>query len=254
MRAQIQLDRQWWRLVSMAMLAALSLPPARAQNVPAQTPSPQSAKMPAVQGTELDRVDAVVNDQLILDSDVDQEKRFEALQPYRDPNEKFSRPRAIERLIDRDLILQQAQLQPQDQITDAQVTQELDALRKTIPDCKQYHCETQPGWDSFLAANGFTEASLTGLWRQRMEVLRFIEQRFRAGIRITPEEIKAYYEQTMLPEYAKKNAPAPKLETVSDRIQEVLLERRVSGLLDDWLKSLRAQGSVVVLHQGQEAP
>jgi hypothetical protein len=28
----------------------------------------------------------------------------------------------------------------------------------------------------------------------------------------------------------------------------------VSNLLTDWLESLRAQGSVVVLHPGEEAP
>ena len=87
-----------------------------------------------------------------------------------------------------------------------------------------------------------------------MEVLRFIEQRFRTGIKITPEEIQAYYTKTMLPEYARQNTKAPPLDTLSDRIQEVLLEQRVSGMLGDWLKSLRAQVSVVVLHASEEAP
>jgi hypothetical protein len=58
----------------------------------------------------------------------------------------------------------------------------------------------------------------------------------------------------MLPEYAKQGTKAPPIDTVSSRIQEVLLEQRVSGLLADWLNSLRAQGSIVVLHTGEEAP
>jgi len=212
--------------------------------------------MPAQTGTKLDRVVAIVNNDLILDSDVDQERRLEALQPYRESAQSFDRDRAIERLINRDLILQQAELQAQDAVTDAQLNQETDALRKNIPDCKnkKFDCETKSGWDSFLASNGFTEADFTQRWRERMEVLRFIEQRFRAGIKITPEEIQAYYTKTMLPEYAKQNTKAPPLDTLTDRIQEVLLEQRVSGLLGDWLKSLRAQGSVVVLHAGEEAP
>ena len=41
--------------------------------------------------------------------------------------------------------------------------------------------------------------------------------------------------------------------TVADRIQEVLLQQRVSKLLDDWLASLRAQGNVVVLHADDPA-
>jgi hypothetical protein len=78
-------------------------------------------------------------------------------------------------------------------------------------------------------------------------VLRFIEIRFRSGIRIPPEEIKSYYETTMLPEYQRQHVSAPKLEAISDRIQEVLLQQQVSNLLGDWLKSLRAQGSVLVM-------
>jgi len=199
---------------------------------------------------------AIVNDQLILDSDVDEERRMEALQPYGEQAESFSRDKAIERLIDRDLILQQVELQAQDPINDAQLQLETDALRKNIPECKnkKFDCTTKAGWDSFLAANGFTEEEFNQKWRERMEVLRFIEQRFRTGIKITPEEIQAYYTKTMLPEYARQNTKAPPLDTLSDRIQEVLLEQRVSGMLGDWLKSLRAQGSVVVLHASEEAP
>ena len=44
-----------------------------------------------------------------------------------------------------------------------------------------------------------------------MEVLAYIENRFRMGIRISPEEIKTYYEKSLLPEYAKRKATAPKL-------------------------------------------
>jgi hypothetical protein len=87
-----------------------------------------------------------------------------------------------------------------------------------------------------------------------MQVLAYIEERFRMGIRVSPEEIEEYYKKTMLPEYAAKHVTPPALDTLSARIQEVLLAQRVSSLLDDWLKSLRAQGSVVVLHPGEAAP
>jgi len=232
--------------IAAAMLAVLCA--ARAQTSPAPSTTVEQSK--------LDRVVAIVNNELILDSDVDEERRLEALQPYNAQSETFSRDRAIERLIDRALILQQVELQAENPITDAQVEQETGALRKNIPGCKntKFNCETKAGWDVFLASNGFTEAEFNEKWRERMEVLRFIEQRFRAGIKITPEEIQAYYTQTMLPEYAKQGTKAPPVDSLSSRIQEVLLEQRVSGLLGDWLKSLRAQGSVVVLHAGEEAP
>ena len=81
-----------------------------------------------------------------------------------------------------------------------------------------------------------------------------IEVRFRNGIRISDDEIKNYYTNTMLPEYAKQKVAPPKLETISPRIEEVLLQQQVGNLLRDWLKSLRAQGNVWVMKPGEVAP
>jgi hypothetical protein len=226
-------------------------PPAAAPSVPAPA-SP--SMMPVVSGTPLDRVVAIVNDELILDSDVDQELRLQAFDPYRAPSEPMDRERAIERLINRALILQQLKLEPEAAPTDAEVNKQIDQLRRDIPACSRYRCETKAGWDHFLADHGFTEASLFELWKQRMTVLDFIEERFQIGINITPAQIQSYYEKTLLPVYRQQHAPAPKLETISGQIREVLLQQQISNLLRDWLQSLRAQGSVVVLHPGEEAP
>jgi hypothetical protein len=119
-----------------------------------------------------------------------------------------------------------------------------------------YHCDTETGWDKFVADHGFTTQELRDSWRIRMEVLRFIEQRFRAGIfeTITQAQIDDYYQKTMIPAYQKANMTPPPEASVADRIQEILLQRSVNKLLDDWLTTLRAQGSVRVLKPGEEAP
>src|SRR6267154_2202316 len=56
------------------------------------------------QGVTLDRLVAVVNGDVILESDVDEERRLEEVQPFRTVA-TFTRDRIIERLIDRALIL-----------------------------------------------------------------------------------------------------------------------------------------------------
>lgn len=223
----------------------------------AQTPSAaispvstgQGRTQAAEGGAVLDRIVAVVNGDVVLESDVDEEQRFAAFQPLTDPEGTFTRRRAVERLINRDLILQQLEIQPQAPVTEKELDTQIAQLRKDIPECKVDHCETDEGWKQFLGKHGFTEEEIRERWKQRIEVLRFIEQRFRMGIRISPEEIKSYYEKTMLPQYARRNAKAPKLDAVSDRIQEVLLQQQVGSLLGDWLKSLRAQGTVRLVGQ-----
>ena len=146
----------------------------------------------------LDRVVAIVNGDLILESDVDAEERFAAFQPFSEPTPE-RRQELIERLIDRALILQQMALQPEPAITDAQVDAELATLRKSIPKCAAYHCETDAGWEKFVADQGFTIDEVRERWRQRMQVLRFIEGRFRMGIRIDQADIDDYYKSTWFP-------------------------------------------------------
>ncbi len=126
-------------------------------------------------------------------------------------------------------------------------------MRKSIPECKNV-CETDAGWEKFLGDHGFTAAEFRARWLMRMQLLKFIEVRFRNGIRIKDDEIQAYYEKTMLPEYARRNVTPPALETVKRRIEEVLLQQEVGALLQDWLKSLRVQGSVRIMTPGEVFP
>jgi hypothetical protein len=210
--------------------------------------------MPAAPGTPLDRIVAIANDDVILDSDVNQEARFEAFDPYRNPLEGTSRDKVIERLINRALILQQLKLQPEDAPSDAEVNKQISELRKSIPACAAYHCQTKEGWDHFLTDHGFNEDSFFALWKDRMTVLNFIEERFQTGIDVTETQMKDYYDKVLLPEYQRQHAAAPKMDAISSEIREILVQQQISNLLQDWLQSLRAQGSVVVLHPGEEAP
>jgi parvulin-like peptidyl-prolyl isomerase len=238
--------------VAMSVLMAGRLD---GQTAAGQTTTPGQASGAAAnagpgQGVVLDRLVAVVNGDVILESDVAEERRFEEVQPYRAAS-AFTRDRIIERLIDRALILQQAALQPEDGVSDKDVDAQLATLRKDIPACKQFNCEADDGWRRYLGDHGFTEEEFRARWKLRMQLLKFIEARFSNGIKISDAEIKAYYEKTMLPEYAKRNVTPPKLETIQKRIEEVLLQQEVGALLQDWLKSLRAQGSVRIITPGE---
>lgn len=253
-------------LVAAALLLALLVctPSGRAQSAASRAsvstkntpPSAAAPTMPVVNGPQLDRVVAIVNDDLVLDSDVSEEQHFEELQPIglSGTPRTFDRNRAIERLIDRALILQQAKMEPGLEASDAEVDKEVAGLRKDLPGCKGGVCTSDAGWSRYLAGHGFTAQAFHDRWQQRMEVLAFIEERFRSGARISQAEIKKYYDTVMLPEYERQHVAAPKLDVLSERIQQVLLQQQVTALLSDWLRQLRAQGSVAVLHPGEPAP
>lgn len=232
-------------------------PVAQANATPGVVAVPKAvpSMMPHVAGDRVDQVVAIVNGEIVLDSDVNEEHRFEAIQPY--PSSAGTQPtrdREIERLVNRALILQQAKLQSQDNITAQDVTKEIDGLRKTLPGCKDGACATDDAWSKYLAGKGFSAAEFRTRWRERMEVLAFIQERFGAGTSVSEGQVREFYQNTMLPQYKKAGTKPAPFASVEGRIREVLQQQQVSDLLRDWLQSLRAQGSITVLHPGEEAP
>jgi chorismate mutase len=196
----------------------------------------------------LDRAVAVINGEVILASDVREQQRFAVFEPLSAPNGEFTPMQAMEQIVNRTLLLDQMQEQqllppPSDSEVDAQI----DYLRKHIPACAGQSCETEEGWQRFLASRGFTEGNLHTLWKERMQILDFVGARFRTGIRITQPEIETYYKEKLVPEFQGHKLPPPLLAQVSERIDEVLLQQHVNGLLNDYLRSLKDAGSVQIL-------
>jgi parvulin-like peptidyl-prolyl isomerase len=225
-------------LVLWAALAASAMP-ARAQ--PA-TPAPPAGAV------QLDRVVAAIGANIILESDVRMEMRLSTLEPLQVLPGEDTPARALRRLIDRTLILEQMKVQQQPVTTPpAQVTQAIETLRRQIPGCSRRRCETEKGWDAFLQAHDLTAELVRERWSQRMAILRFIDMRFRAGIRISNEQIASYYSRTLIPALAREHEPAPPLADVSPRIREILLQQQVSSLFQGWLASLRDQGNVQIV-------
>jgi peptidyl-prolyl cis-trans isomerase SurA len=206
------------------------------------TASLATAQKPVV----LDHVVAVINGSVILESDVQEEMRLAVLQPFSDPGRNTPK-KALQRLIDRALILQQMltaeELAPP---SPEAVQQRIQELRLLLPECAQYqHCETEASWQAFLQSEGLTVKEVDAHWKQRMMILAFIQSRFGSGVRITPAEIADYYHKVLVPQLKAKTPPP--LQTVSSRIEEILLQQRVSSLLLEWLQSLKSEGSVSIL-------
>jgi peptidyl-prolyl cis-trans isomerase SurA len=209
----------------------------------------------AQQPVLLDRVVAVVNNHAILLSDIDDEIQLSVLEPVRGRMDTLSRTRALDQLITRALIEQQIREEDVQatEPTQAELEARLTEIRTEIPACVRANCATDAGWKAFLAAHRLTEARVDSYIRYRLQILRFIELRFRQGISISPDEIQTYYTNTLLPQYAKGEA-IPTLDKVSARIQEILLQQRVNAMFDDWLSNLRKQGDIEVLDPSLTAP
>jgi peptidyl-prolyl cis-trans isomerase SurA len=208
---------------------------------------------PSAAPVVLDSVVAIVNRQAILQSDVDEEIRLSVLDPALGGQGTLTPAHALEQLISRALIDQQLR---REDMQNAEPTQEvvnarLAEIRRELPACVHGNCASDAGWDAFLAAHELSPERVIANLRYRLEILSFIEQRFRPGIHISPQDIETYYKNTLLPQYGP-GENVPTLQKVSPRIEEILLQQQVNLMFDDWLTNLRHQGDVEVLDPALE--
>lgn len=255
--------RKLLQLVCIGLFGTLLGPCVYAQQAPAEARSVMSSPYPAIsssvvaeqqKGVPLDRIVAIVNGDILLESDVQEEMRYDTLLPYHERSQETPYEQALDRLIDRTLIVQQQRGYVPIEVTEDQIDAEEKEMREGLPACMRFHCNTEAGWENFLKTEGFTEKDVRARLKTRVEVMHFIEQRFRAGIRISDEEIQDFYNKNMLPQYAAQHVQPPPLTSVQERIQQVLLQQQVTELMSQWLKSLHEQGSVRILKPGEEAP
>ena len=193
------------------------------------------------QAQVVDRMVAVVNKRVILESELDQTTRVEFLLQGKPIGTltQADRAAALERLIDRALLDQQianpAMLDPTPVELAAKIKEIRSGMPGALPDER---------WNAVLAAYGLIQQDVEEQLTSQYRILRFIDLRFRGLVRVEKDAITAYYQDRLLPEVRKRNGAEPKLSEVSDRIEQILAEQRIDDLLGNWLKTLRAQAHI----------
>lgn len=191
----------------------------------------------------VDRMVAVVNKRVIMESKLDQEVRLERLLEGKPPaGAKLDPAEAalmLEQLIDRNLLEQQILRGDMETPSDAEVAQRIQEVRARTPGL-----EAEEGWKARLAADDLTELDVERRISSEFSILHYIDVRFRYLVRVDKAGIDAFYRDKFLPELRRRGAPEPALPDVSDKIEKILVEQRVDEMLNDWLKTLRGQAQI----------
>jgi parvulin-like peptidyl-prolyl isomerase len=189
----------------------------------------------------VDRMVAVVNKRVIMQSELDQESRLECLLQSK-PLEKLTSEDSaatLERLIDRALLEQQISKEADLDPDSDELKSALNDLRKQIP-----QADTEDGWKRLLSSYGLTEQDVEEHLTAQMRVLRFVDLRFRGLVRIDKAAVETYYQQKFVPEVRQRGATEPPLPEVSAKIEKILVEQRIDEMLGRWLEALRAQAHI----------
>jgi parvulin-like peptidyl-prolyl isomerase len=188
----------------------------------------------------VDRIAAVVNRRVVLESELDQNVRVESLLQNRPLGEAtLNRQEALDQWIDR-LLLEQ-------QIVESDVVdptaEELSARLKEVR-AQVTGAATDEGWQKALTDYGVTERDVENHLISEFRLLRFVDLRFRGLVRVDKTAIAEYYQAKLLPELARRGAPPPPLADVSGKIENILVEQRMDSLLNDLLQTLHAQAHI----------
>jgi peptidyl-prolyl cis-trans isomerase SurA len=191
----------------------------------------------------IDRIVITVGNQVITQSQVDEEIRVTAfLNRDKLDLSADAKKEAASRLIEQALIKREMDLSryPLPELSDA--SESLKTLKAMYPSEAQFQ--------DALESYGITSDDLTHrLWWQ-LTLLRFIDYRFRPGIQIPTSDVQAYYRQQVSQWEQKGTKPIPTLEESRDQIEEILTQKRIDKALDQWIKDTRSQVTITYLDPG----
>ncbi len=197
--------------------------------------------VPGFAGEVIDGVVATVNHQPLLRSDWEEAICFEAFMQQKPLNEvtDADRVRALQRLIDRQLLKAQMGNPDSLQPTSDELKQDLAKLRAQVPNGND-----DQTWWKLLASYGLNEEVVKQHLRLEFQIMNFVEVRLRPHIKVQGDEVDAYYQNQVLPDLRKNGGKVVPLDELEPKIRELLTQQRMDEMLDAWLHNLRQQAEI----------
>jgi hypothetical protein len=192
-------------------------------------------------GEVIDRIVALVNGHVILQSHLEDDLCLEAflsnkpVGPWTDQD----RSEALGRLIDQELLREQEQVAEVPPPPPADVEKRIDEIRAQYPEAK-----TATEWKAELAHYGLSEKRLEERVAQQLSVLKQIDLRLRPTVQVDNNAIEKYYKEVFLPELHQKGGADVPLVQVSAQIREILVQRQMGEQFNDWIRTLRRDSKI----------
>jgi len=142
----------------------------------------------------INRIAAIVNDEIITSYEVDKgaaiiAKEAEKNGPISDADKGMIRQAALDKLIDKKLVDQK--------VKDLNITVSDDELRQTIDDVKKQNKLTQETFEAALRSQGLSFPLYKSQLKEQLERLKLMGQEVRSKIQVGDKEIRAYYDANL---------------------------------------------------------
>ena len=216
----------------LALALLLAAPP-----VPEASPAPITLR---------DRVVAIVDEDPILLSDVSRVITLGLAQANPGESDHDFRRRVLVQLIDQRLRFHEIDRFGFEQVPAARVDEQVQEIRNRFQGPAEF--------DRRLKEVGLTPAGLRQLVSRQLTVLTYVDERLGPRVFVSPEDIKAYYDDTLVPGLEKQGQKAPPLEEVREKIRGVLRETLLNREIDTWTDELRRKADILNYFDDEARP
>lgn len=235
-------------LSGIAMLACRAMSALAASLLVALATAQSSAPTVPPGASLADRIVAVVDEDPILWSDVEQTIALGLVEREKDEDDEAFERRVLDRLIDIKLRFHEIDRFGFEELPLSEVDSQYQEIRNRFPD--------QEAFLEKLAELGLTPEQVHEILARRLVVSSFVEQRLGPRVFVSLDDIRHYYEETLVPEMRRRGREVPEISAVREQIRRVLREQRLNEEIASWTDELRFKADVVVYldQEAQELP
>ncbi len=187
----------------------------------------------------VDRVVARIENDIITLSDVRDLAAYQRLSGRR----PAPQPELLQQLIDQWIVANDAAAARFPAPPAQQVDAQLAALQNQVGTPQQFAAR--------LRELNLSEQDVRRLVAKQIFLDLYLERRFRAVARVQPADVERYYRDEFVPQLQRRKQAFPPLDDVRDSITDLLLERDITRLAQQWIEQTRASLDVEIFPENR---
>lgn len=186
-------------------------------------------------GEVIDRIMAVVNDEVITLTDVNIVEKFGLVDIPDETQGQSLQKIVLDQLINQKLVIQMTgeRIEVGEEELEALLS---DIVQKTDPELAE----------KALLRFGLDWDDLKSYLRDKLLYQKIISQRFGMAVIVSIDEIEKYYEQVYVPSQREKNLDPQPMIDVLDQIESALKQEKVEGQIQEWIRNLKREANIQI--------
>ena len=180
----------------------------------------------------VDRIVARVEDEVILQSDMEQLARYQMLVD----GKAESDAQILDRLIDQWIVKKEAEVSRFPAASDSDVERGTQRLLRSFAKKEDYDAQRNKA--------GLSDDDVRQIVAAQAYLSNYLDSRFRPTVQVDEKAIQDFYEKAVVPRAKARGQEPPTFDAARDVIQEALIQQGINEQADKWLKESRTRLSI----------